>query len=246
MGWRTDMARSRIVDLANFQQFTAINLLSDPGAIGGFKRIPSCANIQLRFNLPDGKIARCILNGRYTSNSIITAGTAQAIFSALSTGAAWAQIVNKLSANTQFAGVDLRDMDTPGNPLISSTGAAIVGTGTGTLIPDEMAICVTLRTAKTGPQNRGRFYLTGWDSVQVGPGNTIAAGTVTAINTWVAGFTSIFAGQGLTWVVGQPARAQYTGSTGTVHPARTATSINVTSALVRDNHWDSQRRRGLK
>jgi hypothetical protein len=69
---------------------------------------------------------------------------------------------------------------------------------------------------------------------------------VTSVQNWANGIPAIFTTNGLTLALGLPARSAYTGTTGTPHPARVAATLPVTSLLVRDNHWDSQRRRGLK
>ena len=240
------MARSRIVRLDSIQQFAAINVLSDPGAIPGPKQVPQCAQIVLRWTLAGGKTAHNVLYGRYAGAFTGSQSQANALFSALSTGAPAVALLARLTGPTLFAGVDLRDVNTLNQPLIQSNSAAVPGTATGAQIPDEAAICLTLRTAFVGPQFRGRMYLTGWDVTNVGTGNIIVPAAINAFQNWAATFPSIFSAQGYTWVLGQPARQAYTGSTGRAHPARAATSTAITSSIVRDNHWDSQRRRGLK
>lgn len=240
------MSRSRIIRLDSAEQFAAINVLTDPGHIAGPVIVPSCAQIVHRYNLPAGKTAHIVTYGRYAASFPGTTAQAQALFAALSTGAAWTAIQSRLHTATSFAGIDLRDVSVPNAPLISSTGAAVPGTGTGGLLPDESAIVVTLRTAFTGPGFRGRMYFSGWDALQVAAGGGIAAALMTALQTYAQGFISIYSGQGYTWVLGQPERAAYTGSTGRQHPHRAAMSTTISAAVVRDNHWDTQRRRGLK
>jgi hypothetical protein len=51
------------------------------------------------------------------------------------------------------------------------------------------------------------------------------------------------ASSGFTPVIVQPARAAYTGATGTSHPARPAGSIDISAHAVRNTLWDSQRKR---
>lgn len=240
------MGRSHVVNLANFQQFTAINVLSDPGAIGGPVVIPQCAQIVLRWNLQDGKTAHNVLYGRYAGGFVGTVAQANGIMTALTSGAAWTALAATLHPATTFAGVDIRDVNTANQAIISSTNAVVPGTGTGTAQPNEVALCATLRTALAGKSNRGRIFITGFDSLQTSTANVVAAGCVTALSNWAATLLTAFAAQGYTLVIGQKARAAYTGSTGTFHPARPAGSVQVTSALCRDNHWDSQRRRGLR
>jgi len=75
----------------------------------------------------------------------------------------------------------------------------------------------------------------------------MAAAAVTALGTWATdSLLQALEDQGYTPVIGQKARAAYTGTTGTQHPARPAGSEVITSATVKDNHWDTQRKRGLR
>lgn len=240
------MARSRIVNLENLQQFTAINVLSDPGHIGGPVIVPQCAQIVIRWALTDGKFGNNILYGRYSGGFAGTVAQANAIMSGLSTGAQWTALATFMGTLGGLFGVTIRNVSVANQPVISSTNANVPGTTTGTALPDETAATITLRTAFTGPQNRGRMFIPNWASNAIGAGGVIAPAAVTALQNWANTIPGVLSGQGYTWVIGQPARAAYVGSTGTSHPARAATSQAVTSQPVRDNHWDSSRRRGLK
>jgi hypothetical protein len=144
------------------------------------------------------------------------------------------------------ASVTLTSVHQAGLPSFLSTGAMVPGAGATPALPAEVAICATLRTAGRGPSNRGRMFLMGFNASQAAIGNIIAPQCVTDTAAWVANIANVLTSQGLTWVIGQPARNAYTGETGTAHPARPAGSVPITQALIRDNHWDSQRRRGLK
>jgi hypothetical protein len=235
-----------VIRLDQLQQFAAVNVLSDPGALGGPVVVPNCVQIVLNWNLSAGKVGHNVMYGRVSGIPAPTAAQAEAIRAALTTGAAWTAVATIMAASTSLGSVTLRSVHTPGQPIVQSTGAAAPGTSAALALPNEVAICATLRTGFTGPSNRGRIYIPGVASDSLLSGNVIAPGTVTALTNWVTGFTAIFSAQGFTWVIGQVARAAYTGSTGTQHPARAAASVPVTSATVRNNTWDSQRRRGLK
>jgi hypothetical protein len=235
-----------IVSLDRLQQFAAINLLLDPGAIGGPVHVPSCAQITLVWNQEDGKLAHNVLYGRYVGAFAGSVAQANAIKVGLSTGAAWTALATVLATTTELAAVHLRNVDVPSEPIIESTDPATPGTGVLSALPNEMAIVVTLRTAFSGRQFRGRMYLPGFTVDSLAVGNIIGPGTITAINGWASTITSVLSASGYTWVIGQKARQAYTGSTGTAHPARDAGSVDITSASVRDNHWDTMRRRGLK
>jgi hypothetical protein len=171
---------------------------------------------------------------------------ADALFAALGTSGAWTALAQRLSTTTAFAGVTLRSVHTDGLPVFESTAPAHAGTNAITALPAEVAAVITLRTAGTGASNRGRIYIPGFATDAVGPTNIIGPAVMTDLQAWADTFIAAFAGQGMTLVVGNPARAGYTGTTGTVHDPRPAGSVTVTSLFVRDNHWDSQRRRGLK
>jgi hypothetical protein len=235
-----------LLRLENFQQFAAINVLSDPGHIGGAVLIPNCVQISLRWTLADGKVARNVIYGRSVGAPSPTVAQADAIFAALGTGAAWTALALNLSAQTAFAGVDIRSVHAAFQPIVSSTAAAKPGTDAGISLPNEVAAVITLRTGLTGPSNRGRMYIPGFAVGTVQTQNTMAAGTVTALTNWAATIPGALTAQGYTWVIGQPARAAYVGTSGTAHPARAAASQAVTSQSCRNNTWDSQRRRGLK
>lgn len=240
------MGRSRVVNLANFQQFTAINLLSDPGAIGGPVVVPQCAQIVQRWSLESGKVANVVMYGRYSGGFAGTQAQCNAILTALTSGAQWTALAAFLSTTNGLQGIQIRDVNTPMQAIINNSVGGQNGSSASASMPNEVALVVTLRTALTGRPNRGRMYIPGWATNALGAGNVAAAAAVTALTNWALTIPTALTAQGYTLVIGQKARAQYTGKTGTVHPARPAQSTAVTSLTVRDNHWDSQRRRGLK
>lgn len=237
---------TRIIALDSLQQFTAVNLLFDPGAIGGPKLVPSVAEITLRFAMPTARYANVVMHGRYVGVFNGSVAQANAILAALSTGSAATALLSHLSSSVVISSVSIRDLNTANQGLITSTGPAVPGTGAGIALPAEMALVVTKHTAQTGRANRGRMYIPGWNVASVAADNTATAGCVTDLQTWANTVQGAFNASNYTMVIAHPARAAYTGSTGTAHPARAAGSVDVSSLFVRDNHWDSQRRRGLK
>lgn len=241
------MARSRVVDLSNFQQFTAINLLADPGHDPQPKPIPACMEVRINYALEDGKVAHNVLHARYTGGYPGNVALANSLQTAINQAFTNTNLLIYLHTSTQITGVSLRDRGALNTPYVDSSGAAIVGTGTGSALPNEVAACLTQRTAIAGPGGRGRIYIPGFATVALGAGNVIAAATVTGLNNF--GNTlraNINAVGGLTMCLALPSRVAYTGSTGTQHAQRPAQTADVASITCRDNHWDSQRRRGLK
>lgn len=240
------MARSRIVNLSNLEQFAAVNLLADPGHIPGPVVVPSCAQITINWTNAAGRGGHNVLYGRYAGAFAGTVAQANSIMTAFTTGGAWTALAAFFATTAAISGVSIRDVSTPNAPLITSTNAPVPGTSASPEMPDEVALVITLRTAFTGPGFRGRVYVPGWATNALATGNVAAAAAVTALNSWGGTFSGAIGAGGYTWVLGQPARAQYTGSTGRVHPARAAMSTTISQTTVRDNHWDTQRRRGLK
>lgn len=240
------MARSRVINLDNIQQFTAINVLSDPGAIKGPVVIPQAAQIVITWAQDDGTSAHNVLYGRYSGAFSGTVAQMNSLMTALTTGAAWTAFAATMTTNSSFFSVSVRDVNTANLPIISSTNPAVFGTAAGTALPTEVAAVGTLRTDRVGPRYRGRIYLTNFATNAMGAGNVIAATAVTAINNWLATIAGAFTANGYTWVLGLRARAAYTGVSGAFHPARDAETRQISLASLRDNHWDSQRRRGLR
>jgi hypothetical protein len=239
---------TRIFNVADFQTITAIQLLVDPGHDPAKLVIPNGVEVHIVWALEDGKFARNILGALVPPAFAPTPAIAEQFRAALVTGATWTAYAALLGATTALSAVELRDIRSVDQPLVPSTGPSTPGTGVGETLPNEVAACVTLRTALTGQGKRGRMYLTGFDAANLAPGNVIAPASVTAIDNWVGGNVgAAFPAISVQWALKNPHRLAYTSpTTGTAHPERAAAMVPITSATMRDNHWDSQRRRGLK
>lgn len=237
----------RVIDLANLQQFTAVNALStDLGAVGGPVIIPQAAQIVLYWALPDGKTGHNVLYGRYSGTFNGSVAQANAILTALTTGAAWTALQPFLHTSLGFNGVSIRNVAVADQPVTISTGPGVAGTG-AIALPSEVAAVVTLRTALVGRANRGRMFVPGWVAAATAAGDIIAPTAVTALQNWSNTIIGALSPSGYTLVIGQRQRAAYTSPiTGRQFGPRPPNTVTVTSLQVRDNHWDSQRRRGLK
>ena len=237
----------RVIRLDQLQPFQAVNVLLDPGAIGGPVVIPSCWQIGVQWTLTNGKIGHNVLYGRIVPIREPTQADANAFLAQLHAGAPWTTLAAFLASTASLSAVTMRSVDTADRPLHTSNGAATPGTSASPALPDEVALAITYSGDDGTRTGRGRFYIPGWATNSLGTGGTVAAGAVTALSTWASNnVPQAFGTFGGTMVVGLPARQSYTGSTGTVHPARAAASVPIDAILVKDNHWDSQRRRGLR
>jgi hypothetical protein len=240
------MARSRIVRLDTAQQFTAINVLSDPGYDPNVRTIPSCVEVRLDFALESGKVGHMVLHARYGTGFTPSTAIATAIWQGLSSGTAWTALAAFLATSTNFGNVVLRDLNAANQPFVPGSATSAPGTSASPAMPNEVAAVITLRTGQVGPAFRGRMYVPGWATNALGAGNVIAAAAVTALSNWANTIPSVLTGQGLQFAIGQHSRLAYTGVGGREHPARNPATVLITSQTVRDNHWDTQRRRGLK
>jgi hypothetical protein len=240
------MSRSRIVALENFQQFTAINVLSDPGHIPGPIVIPNCIQVNLMWTQDDGKQAVNVLHARVPGTYTPTVGQANGLLGLMGGDLFNQGILGHMPATSALAAVHMRDLRAPMLPFILSDGPTHPGTSIAAALPNEVAIVLTEKTGLSGPSNRGRIYLPNWDASAVAAGNVIDPSLVNDLTGLGAMWMASFAASGLTMCIGQPARAAYTGSTGRDHPARPAGTVDVTQVVCRDNHFDTQRKRGLR
>ena len=210
------------------------------------RTIPQCIEVVLAWTLEDGKTAHNVLHGRYSGSYPGTVAMANALLTGLTTGTAWTNMATFMSTTSGLVVLTLRDLNLPNQPLISNTAPGALGTSVSAALPNETAIVITLRTAKAGRAFRGRIYVPGWATNGLGSGNVIAAALVTDINAWANTIPTVFTSQGLTFAIGQHSRVAYTSPIGTPHPKRDPTTVDITSQSVKDNHWDTIRRRGLK
>ena len=218
----------------------------DLGHIPGPIVIPNAIQMRFRWSLLDGKVAHNVFYGQVGGGFVATAAIAEALRAGISGAGAWTALAAYIASGASLAGVDLLDVRSVGNAIVSSTGAALPGTSASTALPDEVAAVLTLRTAKTGQGNRGRAFIPGFASNACGASGVILAATVTALSNFGGALPGLFLGQSITMSIGNPARAGYTSpKTGRVFAPRSAGLVTVTSVVCRDNHWDTQRRRGL-
>lgn len=224
------------------------HVAKDPGRAPGAFTIPNGVQLRVNWTLPNGKTVRNVFHGRVAGGFVATAVIAEAVRAAIIASAswtAWKPFVNSASA---LASVDIRDMRTLNQAIQQSTGGATAGTGAATSLPPSAAIVVTLRTALAGQANRGRCYLPGLDSAaDVAATGAILAGANTAATNFVTAIQTAMGSSGMTMCIQQPPRIGYTGAkTGTVHAARVAGTVDVTSISTRTTTFRSQRRRALR
>jgi hypothetical protein len=215
----------------------------DGGKIPGPANVPGVIEIAMVFTLPNGKLARNVVHGAYTTVPPNMQTLANALFTSISS--AWATRLGALMATgCIFQNVQVRDMSSFTNPIYISTGTAQPGTGPGSPMPADNAIVLTEQIASRGKGLKGRIFLAGWVVAADSGQGQITAAAQTACNSFGSDLLAAISAQSLVPCVAQVARQQYQGITGTVHPARPANHVTVTSYTCHDLEWDTQRRRG--
>jgi len=206
------------------------------------KPIPNCIQVRLVWSTPSRTLMN-VVHGFSQSAGPLNPNIAQSFFSALTGAAGWPNVLAQLPTSTTLTAVDVRDLRQTNNPLIAATFTAIPGTSASTPLPPQTAIAITLRTAFAGVQFRGRIY---WGGLSLTADDTTGHISTPGSNAAMSYYNSITAGMNaIAWplsVAGRdlPARP---GHGGVTLPPRPAQNTLVTSALVRDNIFDTQRRR---
>ena len=129
-----------LVALGSLEQLAAINVLSDPGSVGGPVVVPQAAQIVLSWSLESGKVAHNVLYGRYTGAFAGTAAQAEAIRAALTTGGAWTALAAFFSTTNFLSGVTIRNVNIANQAIIASTGPSTPGTSASAAQPNEVAV----------------------------------------------------------------------------------------------------------
>lgn len=236
-----------LVPLENLQQFAAINLTLDQGRDPGAVTMPNTAQIAVHWVTSSGKGATMVWHAQYSGGFTGSQAQANTIMAGLTSGANWTAFATYINTAAGISSVTIRDINTANQPIITSNAAAVMGTSASPALPDETAAVVTLRTAFTGRQMRGRAYVPGWATNALAAGNVIAAGAVTALGNWASIWAGVLSTSGYLFGIGHYHRVAYTSiKTGVLHPDRPAGLVPITNVTVRDNHWDSMRRRGLR
>lgn len=215
----------------------------DAGHIPGPQNVPSVIEIRCQLMMPNSKLSFMTFHGAYTTAPGNIQTMANTLFTSLS-GAWGTNMAPVCPPATSFQSVQVRDMASYLNPVSIGTGTAVPGTSASVALPAEVAIVLTENVASRGRGLKGRAYLGGLAQNASTAGGLISAAGQSAANGFGTAVFNAIGAVALTPCVAQVARAQYQGYTGTVHPARNASHVNVTSYTCRDLNFDSQRRRG--
>src|SRR5262245_31673743 len=139
-----------IIPIERLQQFAAVNVLSDPGAVAGPKLAPNCVQVTLVWHLTDGKEGRVVLHYRYPPPFTGTVANANTFHSEVVSSLTGRGLDPLMPLTGEFFQVILRDINTKEQAEIMSNLAPHAGTSVSTALPDEVAAVLTKRTALPG------------------------------------------------------------------------------------------------
>lgn len=214
----------------------------DGGKIAGPASVPGVVEVAIVFQLPNTKRSIIKFHGSYTTPPSNMQTLATNLLTSLQSS--WSSNLAPLCyPQTFFQQVQVRDMSSFTNPISVATATTTPGTSASPAMPPGASIVLTENVAIRGKGVKGRMYLPGWATNADAGAGQITTAAQTAVNAFGTSIASALSAQSLSPCVAQVARQQYAGITGTVHPARPAGHIAVTSYVCQDLLWDQQRRR---
>jgi hypothetical protein len=149
------------------------------------------------------------------------------------------------ASTSVYTGVGLRDMRTIGQAEILSTNGTHAGTGVLPALPTQVAMCITKRTALAGKFFRGRIYFGGFIQSANNVDGTINDPTALVVVNFATAMAGALTTNSLIPAVHSaalPERPSHAPSGGLL-PAHDETLTDITSWVLRDHRWDTQRRR---
>lgn len=202
-----------------------------------------------------GQLAICVYGALVTGNPTFDQAFANTLGAALKSNFL-TNLASHMNSGSGLIRVSVRDIRQANLTEFFDTNPSQVGTGVGDSLPPQTAICITLRTAKSGKSFRGRSYIPGWleaDNAATGQQATTATSAALA---YMTGIQTAFSNNGLNLaVLSRPADRQTLTRT-TFHSdgtqeteilsetkAKTGSIERVTALESRTAGWETQRRR---
>jgi hypothetical protein len=214
----------------------------DAGRIPGAYIIPNCVEIGVVWGLPNARGGHSFFHGGNAGSTVVNVGLANTLMASL-VSAFNANLASFIATDASLSYLWVRDMSLTTNPSINTTLSGAAGTSASNAMPAQNAIVVSEKSTQRGRGANGRAYIPGWaDNANAG-GGVIAPALVTAFGTFCTAWFSGIGAAGLTPALAKPARNAYTGYSGAEHAERAASWVQVQEYYLRNNVFDTQRRR---
>jgi len=202
--------------------------------------VPETLQANVRFTL-DGQQVENAFNFSYAGSDFATA--ASSIEGRLNL-TWWAALRLFLSDQLVHVETYMVDLDSSSGPVATfSPFTNPAGSNPVNPAPNNVALCITLRTAARGRSFRGRNYLMGI-SIDSVAGNEIVGGFMTAVVSAYEGLFAVATDQSCEWVVvSRYSGVELVDGKKKPIPREEGISTPITSVLFTDNIVDSQRNR---
>lgn len=197
--------------------------------------VPNAAQMRLIWSL-GGQLYALNVMGVVANAVPITQALTNTIGTAVKSGLTSSALAGALHPNVALANIGLRDIRSANTAEFLDSGAAVVGTGTGDALPPQTALVVTLRTASAGRRFRGRVYLPGFCEA-VNLTNGVFSALASPVN-FITAIKSALTTSGMDLGVLSRPNPDAT-------PPNAGFITVVTSMVLRDSVWDTQRRRAI-
>lgn len=189
--------------------------------------VPGAVQVRMHWTM-NGADAYNVLGGSVGGGFANSQAIATALDAAIKGHLTGSGLAAMLATTTSLISVGIRDIRAANEVEFVGTNAAVVGTGAGNPLPNEVAATFTLRTARAGKSYRGRVYLGGFIVGENTAAGQIAAGLNATAVAFLNSVATDMAAQGITL---------------SVVSRKLLTLTPVTAIEARDTLWDSQRRR---
>lgn len=164
------------------------------------------------------------------SSAVITQALTNTVGAAVKAALTSSGLGARLGSTISLANVGLRSIASPNQPEFMDAAVATACTGSGDLLPLNVSLCVTLRTALAGRSFRGRSFIWGWTETDNTTTGAASATAQTSAKAFVDAIETALASSGLHLAV----------------VSRTRSSRErMTSTQVRDGVWDTIRKRAI-
>jgi hypothetical protein len=196
-----------------------------------FIPVPDCAQVEIVFSVE----SQIVENVRFYQGTDLSGTSLAALVEAVN-AAIRDQLLPLLHSSLSLIRVVGQIIDAvDGIVYTSTTSLPAAGGAGGTSLPNNVAMCVSLRTAQAGRSFRGRNYICGIPSAQRSTNNLLESSFVSdVIDAWTTvGLAAVDDG----WVPVVVSRF-HDGA-----PRTTGVATEITSTIATDNIIDSQRRR---
>lgn len=218
-------------------------------------QVANAALVRLIWSLAGQGTMVNVLGALIGSGPAVTQATANTLGTAIKGSLNSGTYKTRLHSGTSLVGVGVRDIRQVNLPEFIDNGVAVPGTGTLDALPRSAALVVSLRTALAGRGHRGRTYLGGFDESVNDPDGSASTLLLTDAATFMAAVQSALSAASMPLaVVGRNRNAKSTTVDVTnpdgshsikvrSYPASAGHVEAVTAIQVRNDTWDSQRRR---